>query len=374
MKNLLLFSLYSLIGLSNQLHAEEHKTTNTADTAAESEQQAVFPRVIPDPYSDRQRDIAGFLEGSVTEVIALQALEQEFSIYFLGADEKEPIGSILFFPDQRNHSDWPINLNPLRVGLTRYKWQTAVLTLPEIITPAIPKRSVYTAEDVTGADQQQENSDAATDTDTDIATKTDDDAALEATEKQNEAADTTNKEDDPVEKLKSMAEITLARATATVELLKQTTEPIIIIGIGQGATWAAAFAQTITDEALQNSRLLLINPQQATDPSVAKLTALIKNVKVNTFDIYTPINASPTNPNDPAHRRKRAANLSEIESYQQIKAPASAWTAGGNQWLFRKIRGLIKNDLEKSLDEQQEMAEEAVVEEKVNQMPGGNNN
>jgi hypothetical protein len=369
MKNIVLVSLFSLSFILNTpfaLSAEDEKSaeqaqkepkeaSNEDDSASMATSKVA--RVTPDQRNDQRKDIAQYLENSLTEVITLTALEEEFDVYYHSADEKEPLGSLLFFPDERTHADWPVNLNPLRTGLTRHKWQTAVISLPTTQLPALPERSVYT-----------------NDTPASSAAATTDDAQAQPagsdpdSSQGNETAENTDADS------KTMNEIIAARATATAAMLKEKSDVLIITGIGQGATWATAFALNLPPSDLENTRLLLINPMQSEDISSPKLNELIGQLKVDTFDIYTPIKKNNRNTINQALARKRAANQSDIENYSQIKAPKRAWQSVGNDWLYRKVRGLLKNKVEKMLaqKEEEKANAEPVAAKKMNQKPGSN--
>jgi hypothetical protein len=113
---------------------------------------------------------------------------------------------------------------------------------------------------------------------------------------------------------------------------------------------------------------------QSEDISSPNLNELIGQLKVDTFDIYTPTKKNNRNTINQALARKRAANQSEIENYSQITAPKRAWQSAGNDWLFRKVRGLLKNKVEKMLaqKEEEKANAEPAAPDKMNQKPGSN--
>ncbi|NQZ31526.1 MAG: DUF3530 family protein [Oceanospirillaceae bacterium] len=375
MKTSLLVSTFSLLMLSNPLYAAatDEADTNATQTEvtednAAGKAEAVSERVMPNAHRNTEKEIAELLKVTASEVLKLTALEENFDAYFLAADEKEPIGSLLIFPDERNHANWTISLNPLRTGLAKHQWQTAVITLPSTKSQAIPERGQYPSESETETSATQTDPDTNTETQPPAEQDTQSDPAQSpavATENETDTAPAQDNED-----TKSMAEIVHARAVATRDFLNKESDAIIIIGIGQGATWAAAYASTFGASELEKSRLILINPQQSTDISAPQLIPLIKQLKLDTFDIYTPMKNRFINGQDLAYQRKRAANLSDIEKYQQIQAPASAWTIRGNQWLFRKVRGVIKTNIETEFKALQEKKAMPVIKQKTNQMPG----
>ncbi|MEH6442340.1 MAG: DUF3530 family protein [Oceanospirillaceae bacterium] len=333
--------------------ATQDNTTepNSEGSALETQEEV---RVMPNPLKEQQQDLAAALTNSLTEVIKLSALEEDFDIYYLSADEKEPIGSILFFPDERTHSDWPINLNPLRIGLTRHKWQTAVITLPSTKLIPIPDRAEYSAKTEGTEDATAEASSAE----------------QAASTKEDKTEETTiDSISDTAEDINNMADLSLARAKVTAQMLKEKSEILVIAGIGQGATWATAFALSLSEADLENSRLLLINPQQSADISAGKLREMISQLKVNTFDIYSAQKKFNKHINA-ALARKRAANQSEVEEYLQVKAPHRAWSSQGNEWLFRKVLGLLKVNIEQKIEADKEQQKKPKTKEKMNQKPG----
>ncbi len=378
MKKILLISFFSLI--FNNAHADSHAQTteqatspqpnaeNSADSADNKNSAEPATRSMPNSKQETELEIAAYLKNSLTQVIKLTALEQEFNLYYLAADVKEPLGSLLFFPDERLHSDTLVSLNPLRVGLTRYQWQTAVLTLPQTTLPAIPQRSEY-KEDTEEPESTTDTSTAAVEDNAEAKTETDPEAKDKDADAPDTAAQDTSTEEPPIA-VKTLAEISLARAQASIKLLTEKSDAVIIAGIGQGATWAAAFAVTIPVADKENYRLLLINPLQSTDVSAPKLTQMLGDIKIDTFDIYTPHNPNLSIGINPALARKRAANLSEIEQYIQIKASALTWGRQGNSWLLKKVRGVLKKYVEKPLMIAKEKKTKPKTVRKKNQKPG----
>jgi len=375
MKNILLISVLSSALLTNSLTTyaqdEKEQTSEQTETAdKEKTNKVITQRVMPNAHANKQREITHLLTGTSTQIVRLNALEQEFEMYFLTAIEKEPIGSVLFFPDERNHSDWPVTLNPLRIGLTEHNWQTAVLTLPATRLKKIPDRSTYQAT------AQSQDKDPAQNTDT--ATTDNGSTANSASDLANTSNPETSlepKADSAIQKqedtpIKTMAEITMARASATHDYLKNISPGIVIIGIGQGATWASAYASTLDETDKEMSRLILINPQQSLDVSAPELNPLIESLIIDTFDVYTPNDKNADKETSTALQRKRAANLSEIETYRQIKAPASAWGKRGNDWLYRKVKGLIKNNIRQEFKDKATEISRPAPPEKTNQKPG----
>jgi len=363
MKNILLNSIFCATLLSITLSAiaqdekeppAEQLETKSADTPKK--------RAMPNSHANTQREISTLLTGTSTQVVKLTALEQEFEMYFLTAIEKEPLGSVLFFPDERNHSDWPVTLNPLRTGLTEHNWQTAVLTLPVTTLSKIPERSVYVA---SSKSVSKENEGAQ---ETNQAAPEETTAAQDA--KKVDISETESADTEQAALKQTMAETTMARAIATHSFLKNTTQGIVIVGIGQGATWATAFASTLTKRDKKMSRLILINPQQSFDVSAPALNMLIQSLHIDTFDIYTPTSKNSSTEQNSALKRKRAANLSEIEIYQQIKAPARAWGIRGNDWLYRKVRGVIKSNIMQDFKLQATKRARPAPPEKTNLKPG----
>ncbi len=375
MKKLIISKLFILLLCAPLYAADEDTTKNTANDQSNNEssdakttddstdQTETLERVMPDPHKQQQRDIANMLQGSLTEIIELKAQDESFNLYLLAADEKEPLGNILFFADPRTHSDWPISLSPLRVGLSHYKWQTAVMTLPAIQLPKIPDRSTPT-----------DSSDAAA-TDTNTAESTQDDQQP-TTDENTETVSNEDSSSDPqldteseTTTVKPNLEVIMARAQSSIEKLKETSDVIILIGIGQGATWATAYAETLSEADKEKYRLVLINAQQSPDISAKELNQMISQLKIDTFDVYSVQNKNSPDVNQ-ALARKRAANQSEIENYMQIQAPSSAWSKRGNEWLYRKVLGLIKTNIATALEAEALENMKPKPEEKTNQKPG----
>ena len=146
-------------------------------------------------------------------------------------------------------------------------------------------------------------------------------------------------------------------------MLKEQSDLLIITGIGRGATWASAYAATVAESELENTRLLLINPQQSQDVSAPDMLEILSQLKLATIELYSESDKLA------ARARKRAANRSDIESYLQIKAPNYAWQKQGNQWLSKKVRGILKMNVEQALKDK-EMKKKMSAPTKPNQRPG----
>lgn len=370
MKKLILSKLFIFLLATPLFAADEGTANNTTNEQASSEQsdsnntdknpdeKASQERVLPDPHKQQQTDIANMLKGSMTEIIELKAQEESFNLYVLAADEKEPLGNVLFFPDPRTHSDWPITLSPLRVGLSHYKWQTAVMTMPVAQLPKIPDRSIpATDED----NAQEDNTDAE-------STQTDSSDNAENNEPTANTDSDTNSDDGMTSSIPNN-ELIMARAQASITTLNETSDVIILIGIGQGATWATEFATSLSEAEKEKVRLILINAKQSLDTSAKDLNQMISELKIDTYDIYSAQNKNSSGINH-ALARKRAANKSDIENYKQIKAPQSAWRKQGNEWLYRKVLGVIKTNIAAQLEALALEEMKPQPAEKTNQKPG----
>ena len=366
MKKLIIGKLFILLLAAPLFAADEDTANNATNEQADSEQsesaitdeQTPQTRVLPDPHKQQQLEIASLLKGSLTEIIELNAQEENFNLYVLAADEKEPLGNVLFFADPRTHSDWPISLSPLRVGLSHYKWQTAVMTMPALQLPKIPDRS--------SPPTASENTNAATDDTNTQAEEPSDTENNEATAG-SDTDSSTNQETQAT--VIANSEIIMARAKASITKLNETSDVIILMGIGQGATWAVDFATTLSEADKEKVRLILINAQQSPDTSAKDLNQMISQLKIDTFDIYSAHNKNSPEINQPL-ARKRAANQSDIENYKQIKAPSSAWKKQGNEWLYRKVLGVIKTNISAQLEEEALEKMKPAPAEKTNQKPG----
>jgi hypothetical protein len=365
MKKIIFIYFLTLFVSYSQAAEEPTEQDNAPETdaktpASETATKETITRTLPNTKKTIADDVRKLLSNSLTQVLQLNALDEDFDIYFLDSAEKEPIGSILFFPDERNHSDWPITLHPLRTKLTNHNWQTAVITLPDTQLEPIPNRTDYSVIVPENAENDEAEIQADAQTTTPENTNADTQALTQENEDENIAANT-------------MADTVIARTQATITKLKEQSDVIIIIGIGQGATWASAYAATLEESDRENSKLILINPIQSQDLSSPNLNDTISNIKIDVIDIYTPQKSSRYYA-DQALIRKRAANRADIEKYLQIKAPSSSWTKAGNEWLYRKVRGILKNQIEQQLAEKEALEDAPKPAEKINQAPGAINN
>jgi len=367
--------LTTLLALSLALcaQAEETPADEQASTEAPSAAMAPTPaprdapRVLPSPKQSLEMDIADILRSSDTQVLELSAMEKPFNGYFLPSATGEALGGALIFPGDNYHGAWPVTLDPLRRALTRLELQTLVVPLPAAALPAIPKRTLPSL------------SLLAEQTTTEEATETEAPAEGESAPAPTPApaepstAETAESSEEIIER-DPLLDIVLARAQVANQTLVENSPALLIIGIEEGASWAAAYTAQLPASAAQNSKLLLITPKQSMDPSAPDLVQSLGASKIEILDIYSAnaekrFSAASSN----SEQRQRAAKRAGV-NYQQFRTPRTSQNRHGNDWLVKKVYGVAKTRFSDPLKEAAEGQMEAAMEPKAaatNQPPGG---
>lgn len=365
--------LTALLTLSLTLCAQAEETPADEQASTEAPAAAMAPtpaprdapRVLPSPKQSLEMDIADILRSSDTQVLELSAMEKPFNGYFLPSATGEALGGALIFPGDNYHGAWPVTLDPLRRALTRLELQTLVVPLPAASLPAIPKRTLPSLTLL--AEQTTEEA-------TEIEAPTEGESAPASTPVPAEPsmAETAESSEEIIER-DPLLDMVLARAQAANQTLVENSPALLIIGIEEGASWAAAYTAQLPASAAENSKLLLITPKQSMDPSAPDLVQSLAASKIEILDIYSAnaekrFSAASSN----SEQRQRAAKRAGV-NYQQFRTPRTSQNRHGNDWLVKKVYGVAKTRFSDPLKEAAEEETEAAMEPEaaaINQAPG----
>jgi hypothetical protein len=319
-----------------------------SDSIENSDTDTTPARAMPDPAQQRQTDLAK-AQDSETEVIWLELNDQKQLALLQKAASPSPIGSILIFPDRDTGADWPSIVRPLRTQMTEYDWNTLSLTLPEQPAKAIPGRTLPVLQErsqiqttTEGAEELPES--PAEDTlSTPVTTPTN-----------------TSEETNVSDYNKLISEL---GQLASDQLTNLDGNLTIILGIGEGATWAMHYFSQ--DESRENRFLVLLDPIQPLDRSAPKLIEMISETKAPVLDLWFNSNQFKQ---QQAALRKRTIRRSGNNGYQQIRLNQRSNDPRREPlWLTRQLRGILKTRI---IDKQAEKSPAMPKVEPIDLAPG----
>ena len=302
----------------------------SADGMAES---VKTPRSIPDPAAQRAAALAK-AQSPETEVIWLETEKETQLGLYIPSGIAESYGGILLFHDSMSTPDWPDIIRPLRISLSDQGWATLSVALPDPNPLPVPARDMQP----TSSTGESRGIDSETDTD---AVAVSDESMTE--NGMQEDATSNSMTEDKTEKLEpyfdKLTRITIAAST---QLTDREQNRQIIIGVGTGAAWAAAYISQAQDE--QNIRLIMIDPRQPEDPKAPQLNELIALLDSETvLDLYF---EDSEQSKAMAKQRLRISRRNKLPDYQQIKINQRPDDSKREQqWLAKKVRGILKTHI-----------------------------
>ncbi|MEH6579599.1 MAG: DUF3530 family protein [Amphritea sp.] len=314
----------------------DNSTVNADTTPAIS-------RSEPDPESQL---IAALAKEQTpdTEVIWLETAKETRLALYQPTGSAVSHGGILIFHDQETSPDWPEIVRPLRTQLTRHGWNTLSVSVPYPAQLMLPERTLSTPG--TEPLSAPSGNEASSDDNASPAT------SVESTEQQ-------------VQKESYQETFTRIAQAASEQLSAKNHHRQVVIGIGNGALWGAAYVQQ--NQQAQDLRLIMINPSQPADPQSPKLLDLIPELSVTTLDLY--FASSPQKIQDAA-RRKRTALRHKLPNYKQFRVNQQTDDhKREQQWLTRQVRGLLHTHIVKA-DEKTPIATPAMQPEPSQLTPG----
>ncbi|QNQ97143.1 hypothetical protein BGI51_05250 [Pseudomonas oryzihabitans] len=289
-----------LLGLAAPVRAEEAPTPAPEPPAAPTalapaltrsqEQQQALMRQLP---AEQQK--------------TLQAGDESFLALLVPAARAKASGTVVLVPGDGESADWPNVIAPVRQELPTYGWQTISLSLPDPYDPV-----VAIERDTAPADTDAQVNSEQTAPPVTGGSGTAPAAPTQAEAGSGEPAQAAVAPVDPQAAANAQATRVLARIAAGIDLaLQQGANPIVLVGHGTGAYWAARYLAE--KEPAEVKQLVLIDGRepQGLPP---RLDATMGKTDLQIADL---VHA----PGPAAQRRKERAAQKANKGYRQIDLP-----------------------------------------------------
>lgn len=289
-----------LLGLAAPVRAEEAPTPAPEPPAAPAalapaltrsqEQQQALMRQLP---AEQQK--------------TLQAGDESFLALLVPAARTKASGTVVLVPGDGESADWPNVVAPVRQQLPTFGWQTISLSLPDPYDPVVAiERDTAPADTDAQANSEQTAPLVTGGSGTAPA------APTQAEAGSGEPAQAAVAPVDPEAAANAQATRVLARIAAGIDLaLQQGANPIVLVGHGTGAYWAARYLAE--KEPAEVRQLVLIDGRepQGLPP---RLDTTMGKTDLQIADL---VHA----PGPAAQRRKERAAQKANKSYRQIDLP-----------------------------------------------------
>ncbi|BBB25252.1 DUF3530 family protein [Amphritea japonica] len=321
----LIFTLF--LSPAVALSAAEDTEAETPSAVPAASESTDITRVMPKPTQQRQADLA--LEQDIeTEAIWLELNNQKQLALLQKAASASPVGSIMIFPDRDTGADWPSIVHPLRTQMTAFEWNTLSLSLPEHPPTVIPQRTLPALQ-ARGLIQTTDTAEEVTESTEETATSTTDTTQV--------TTQATSQDEGQIANYNT--QIIELGQLATDQLSNLDGKLTIILGIGEGATWAMHYFTQ--DEKQEDRFLVLLDAVQPRDDSAPNLLKMIADTEAPVLDLWFNRNQYKR---QQAELRKRAALRSSNKGYQQVRLNQRSNDPRREPlWLTRQLRGILKN-------------------------------
>jgi len=307
--------------------AEDSAADNSAPATSETKSTETTPadRTPPDLSLQQQEDLARALaQNPETEVIWLTLKDEKQLALLQHAATATPTGTVIIFSDRSTSADWPAIVHPLRTQLTGFGWNTLSITLPQRPPTLIPKRTLPTLKDKKDIQKPADTENAPT-TEQTAATPPATDQRPDSTS----AAQTMTEYQTTISELGQQATNQLANVSGDIK---------IILGVGEGATWAMHYF--MQDETQADRFLVLLDPRPVMDEDAPDLLQMISAIKAPVLDLW--FNNTSVK-QQRADLRKRAASRSGNEDYRQFRLNQRRNDSRVKPlWLTYQLRGILK--------------------------------
>ncbi|KEA63286.1 hypothetical protein ADIMK_2810 [Marinobacterium lacunae] len=278
---------------------------------------------------------------SDTSVLTMEVGDQRFHALRQEADTAATAGWVLLLPDPGMGPAWPQQVEALLFNLAQHGWLTLALEPPRISAPSIPERTLPVMKSFS--------------------------AASAAAPSDSETPETSTEEQSPEP---SFGERFNERVALALEQLpNEEDKPRIFLAFGRSAGWSASF---IAEHPELGASLIILDaiPDTQTDaPTLEEQWGKLTSTRV--LDLYhTPLPGYPQAASD-AQVRKAQSQRAKMEYYRQsrIAPPFSGWQKE-MPWLSQTIRGLIKSQIVKPMEEQRRKERYAVPDSPKQVKPG----
>ncbi|WPC04670.1 alpha/beta hydrolase family protein [Pseudomonas benzenivorans] len=305
------------------VHAQGDEQSDASTAPAPTEERA--------PLLERSQVDARALERRLRaqEQQHLQTDAEAFLALWLPANTSEPRGVVILLPGDDASADAPRSVGPLRRKLPDAGWHSLSLSLPDALSDLPPPAQAS----VPVQDDNPVEAAAVDDTD---------DAPLEATPSA-ELGNAEPSSDAPApaatkDPRQAHAARVLARIEAAIAFAeRQQAKPLILLGHGSGAYWAAHYLAERGPTKIRHLLLVAAERPEGFSPGLAEL---IPGLQLATGDFYY---KGLTHDRDAALERLQAGKRLKHPSYTQVAlTPLPGAPATEQEQLFRRIRGWLE--------------------------------
>ncbi|KTS76538.1 hypothetical protein NS274_15265 [Pseudomonas oryzihabitans] len=312
-----------LLALAASVQAEE------APPAAETAPPAQTGTLAPAPTRSAEQQQALARELPAEQQKQLRAGDESFLALLRPSVPAKARGMLILIPGDGESADWPNVVAPLRNDLPTYGWDTLSLSLPDPYDPLAALRRTTAPAD----------SDAQANAEQTAPPVTGGSGAAPTPQTQAEAgsgepAQAATAPVDPEALANAHAEQVLARVAAGIDFaLQQGIRPIILVGHGTGAYWAARYLAE--KEPSEVRQLVLIDGSEA-QGMPPRLVATMGKKDLQIADLVRhPDVAAAVN-------RKDRASQKANKNYRQIELPVHFGDrADEQQQIMRRLRGWL---------------------------------
>lgn len=291
-----------LLGLAAPVLAEEPPTPAPETPAAPAP-----ATVAPALERSQEQQQALMRQLPAEQQKTLQAGDESFLALLVPAARAKASGTVVLVPGDGESADWPNVVAPVRQQLPTFGWQTISLSLPDPYDPVVAiERDTAPADTDAQANSEQTAPPVTGGSGTAPA------APTQAEAGSGEPAQAAVAPVDPEAAANAQATRVLARIAAGIDLaLQQGANPIVLVGHGTGAYWAARYLAE--KEPGEVKQLVLIDGRepQGLPP---RLDATMGNTDLQIADL---VHA----PGPAAQRRKERAAQKANKGYRQIDLP-----------------------------------------------------
>ena len=289
-----------LLGLAAPVRAEEPPTPAPETPAAPA-------AVAPALERSQEQQQALMRQLPTEQQKTLQAGDESFLALLVPAARAKASGTVVLVPGDGESADWPNVVAPVRQQLPTFGWQTISLSLPDPYDPVVAiERDTAPADTDAQANSEQTAPPVIGGSGAAPA------APTQAEAGSGEPAQAAVAPVDPEAAANAQATRVLARIAAGIDLaLQQGANPIVLVGHGTGAYWAARYLAE--KEPAEVKQLVLIDGRepQGLPP---RLEATMGKTDLQIADL---VHA----PGPAAQRRKERAAQKANKGYRQIDLP-----------------------------------------------------
>jgi len=289
-----------LLGLAAPVRAEEPPTPAPETPAAPA-------AVAPALERSQEQQQALMRQLPTEQQKTLQAGDESFLALLVPAARAKASGTVVLVPGDGESADWPNVVAPVRQQLPTFGWQTISLSLPDPYDPVVAiERDTAPADTDAQANSEQTAPPVIGGSGAAPA------APTQAEAGSGEPAQAAVAPVDPEAAANAQATRVLARIAAGIDLaLQQGANPIVLVGHGTGAYWAARYLAE--KEPAEVKQLVLIDGRepQGLPP---RLDATMGKTDLQIADL---VHA----PGPAAQRRKERAAQKANKGYRQIDLP-----------------------------------------------------